>query len=99
MQEADRRVDYDVAGEEHFFPAGTDMHRDMPWRVAGGVEGGHARRHIRSGLDQAQAVEHEHVCSPLFDAPDHSKNKPSALITEMIFCNMIDREHGLIPCW
>jgi hypothetical protein len=23
MQEADRRVDHDVAGEEHFFAAGT----------------------------------------------------------------------------
>src|SRR6267143_2491905 len=54
MQEADRRVDHDVAGEEHFFAAGTDVHRDMPWRVTGGVEGGHARRHLRSGLDQAQ---------------------------------------------
>src|SRR5258707_13522812 len=55
MQEADRRVDYDVAGEEHFFPAGTDMHRDMPWRVTGGVEGGHARRHPPSGLGYGQA--------------------------------------------
>src|SRR3979411_76657 len=36
MQEADRRVDHDVAGEEHFFAAGTDVHRDMPWRVTGG---------------------------------------------------------------
>src|SRR6478672_3424324 len=36
MQEADRRVDYDVAGEEHFFTAKTDMHRDMPWCVTGG---------------------------------------------------------------
>jgi len=35
MQEADRRVDYDVAGEEHFFPAGTDMHRHVAWRVTG----------------------------------------------------------------
>src|ERR1700726_2213211 len=32
MQEADRRVDHDVAGEEHFFAAGTDMHRDVAWR-------------------------------------------------------------------
>src|SRR5258707_14035650 len=55
MQEADRRVDYDVAGEEHFFPAGTDMHRHVAWRVTGGVEGGHARRQLRSSLDQAQA--------------------------------------------
>jgi hypothetical protein len=29
MQEADRRVDYDVTGEEHFCPAGTDMHRQV----------------------------------------------------------------------
>src|SRR6476661_9127231 len=50
MQEADRRVDYDVACEEHFFPAGTDMHRDMPWRVTGGVEGAHARRHLAPAL-------------------------------------------------
>src|SRR5690242_14286555 len=55
MQESDRRVDYDVAGEEHFFAAGTDMHRHVAWRVTGGVEGGHARRHLRSGLDLAQA--------------------------------------------
>src|SRR4030081_1486854 len=55
MQEANRPLDYDVAGEEHFFPAGTDMHRHVAWRVTGGVEGGHARRHLRSGLDQAQA--------------------------------------------
>jgi hypothetical protein len=54
MQEADRRVDHGVAGEEHFFAAGTDMHRHVAWRVTGGVEGGHARRHLRSGLDQAQ---------------------------------------------
>jgi hypothetical protein len=40
MQEADLRVGYDVAGEEHFFPAGTDMHRHVAWRVTGGVEGG-----------------------------------------------------------
>jgi len=38
MLEADRRVDYDVAGEEHFFPAGTDMHGHVAWRVTGGVE-------------------------------------------------------------
>src|SRR6476619_7797610 len=55
MQEADLRVGYDVAGEEHFFAAGTDMHRHVAWRVTGGVEGGHARRHLRSGLDLAQA--------------------------------------------
>src|ERR1700692_5152665 len=54
MQEADRRVDHDVAGEEHFFAAGTDMHRDVAWRVTGGVEGGHARHYLRRGLDQAQ---------------------------------------------
>src|SRR6202165_5004016 len=53
MQEADRRVDYDVAGEEHFFAAGTDMHRHVAWRVTGGGEGGPARRHRRPGLDQA----------------------------------------------
>src|ERR1700738_4583504 len=35
MLEADRRVDYDVAGEEHFFPAGTDMHRHVAWRGRG----------------------------------------------------------------
>src|SRR5271170_7580157 len=55
MQEADRRVGYDVAGEQHFFPAGTDMHRHVAWRVTGGVEGGHARHHLRTGLDLAQA--------------------------------------------
>src|SRR5260370_3247551 len=55
MLEADRRVDYDVASEEHFFLAGTDMYRHVAWRVTGGVEGGHARRHLRSRLDQAQA--------------------------------------------
>src|SRR5580704_13736603 len=55
MQEADRRVDYDVTGEEHFCPAGTDMHRHVAWRVTGGVEGGHARRHLRTGLDLAKA--------------------------------------------
>src|ERR1700730_17474254 len=38
MQEADRRVDHDVAGEEHFFGAGTDMHRHVAWRVTGGVK-------------------------------------------------------------
>src|SRR6476620_12309147 len=54
MQEADLRVGYDVAGEEHFFPAGTDMHRQVAWRVTGGVEGGHARRRLRAGGDQAQ---------------------------------------------
>ena len=32
-------VDYNVAGEEHFFAAGTDMHRHVAWRVTGGVEG------------------------------------------------------------
>jgi hypothetical protein len=32
--------------------AGTDMHRDVAWRVTGGVDGGHARRHLRPGLDQ-----------------------------------------------
>jgi hypothetical protein len=55
MQEADLRVGYDVAGEEHFFTAGTDMHRHVAWRVTGGVEGRHAWRHFRSGLDLAQA--------------------------------------------
>src|SRR5260221_2049376 len=54
MQEADRRVGYDVAGEEHFFPAGTDMHRHVAWRMTGGVEGGHARRHVRGRIDHAQ---------------------------------------------
>src|ERR1700730_6262821 len=54
MQEADRRVDHDVAGEEHFFAAGTDMHRDVARCVTGSVEGGHARHHLRRGLDQAQ---------------------------------------------
>ena len=39
---------------EHFFAAGTDVHRDVAWRVTGGVEGGHARRPLRSGLDQVQ---------------------------------------------
>src|SRR5580704_6013669 len=51
MQEADLRVGYDVAGEEHLFAAGTDMHRHVTWRVTGGVEGGHARRRLRSGFD------------------------------------------------
>src|SRR6476646_9820488 len=55
MQEADLRVGYDVAGEEHFFPAGTDMHRQVAWRVTGGIEGGHARRYLCPGLDLAQA--------------------------------------------
>src|SRR5260370_39026856 len=55
MLKADRRVDYDVAGEEHLFAAGTDMHRHVAWRVTGGVDGGHARRHLRPGLDLAQA--------------------------------------------
>src|SRR6266404_1073511 len=50
MQEADRRVDHDVAGEEHFFAAGTDVDRDVAWRVTGGVEGGHARRHLAPAL-------------------------------------------------
>ena len=54
MQEADRGVEHDVAGEEHFFAAGTDMHRHVAWRVTDGVEGGHARRHLRPGLDQMQ---------------------------------------------
>jgi hypothetical protein len=54
MQEADRRVDHDVAGEEHFFVARTDMYRHVAWRVTGGVEGGHTRRYLRPGLDQAQ---------------------------------------------
>src|SRR5271168_510927 len=53
MQEADLGVDQDVAGEEHFFAAGTDVDRDVAWRVTGGVEGGHARRHLRPGLDLA----------------------------------------------
>src|ERR1700675_2867442 len=52
MQEADRRVDHDVAGEQHFFAARTDMYRHVAWRVTGGVEGGHTRRHLRPGLDQ-----------------------------------------------
>jgi hypothetical protein len=30
------------------------MHRHVAWRVTGGVEGGHARRHLRPGLDQLQ---------------------------------------------
>src|SRR2546428_409065 len=38
MQEADRRDDHGGAGEEHFFAAGTDMHRAMPWLETGGVE-------------------------------------------------------------
>src|ERR1700682_6559434 len=54
MQEADRRVDHDVAGEEHFFAAGTDMLRDVSRRVTGGVEGRHAWRHLGSSLGQAQ---------------------------------------------
>src|SRR5260370_8537089 len=52
MQEADRRVDHDVAGEEHFFAAGTNMHRHVAWRVTGVVEGGHTRRPLRPALDQ-----------------------------------------------
>src|SRR6202041_3747334 len=55
MQEADCRVDYDVAGEEQFFAAGTDIYRDVAWRVTGGAEGGHARRHLRLGLDQVRS--------------------------------------------
>src|SRR4029077_5969977 len=55
MQEADRRVDYDVAGEEYFFATGTDMHRHVAWRVTGGVESGDAGDRLRSGLDLAQA--------------------------------------------
>src|SRR5271168_5347195 len=43
MQEADRRVDHDVAGEEQFFAAGTDLYRDVAWRVTGGPEGGSPR--------------------------------------------------------
>ena len=54
MQEADLWVDHDVAGEKHFFAAGTDVDRDVTWRVTGRVEGGHARRHLRPGLDQVQ---------------------------------------------
>src|ERR1700688_370311 len=54
MQEADRRVYHDVAGEEHFFGPRTEMYRHVAWRVTGGVEGGHTRRHLRPGLDQAQ---------------------------------------------
>ena len=50
----DRRVDHDVAGEEHFFAAGTDMLRDVSRRVTGGVEGRHAWRHLGSSLGQAQ---------------------------------------------
>src|SRR5882672_5832022 len=50
MQEADRRVDHDVAGEEHFFAARTDMHRDVAWRMTGGVERGHARGHLAAAL-------------------------------------------------
>src|ERR1700739_817376 len=54
MQEADLWVEHDVAGEEHFFAAGTDVHRHVAWRVTRGVEGGYARRHLRPGLDQMQ---------------------------------------------
>src|ERR1700730_18628200 len=55
MQEADRRVGYDVARDAHFFLARIDMHRHVAWRVTGGVDGGHAWRHLCSGLDSAQA--------------------------------------------
>src|SRR6478672_1496592 len=54
MQEADCRVDHDVAGEEQFFTAGTDIYRDVAWRVTGGAEGGDAWHYLRYGLDQAQ---------------------------------------------
>src|SRR5271168_4778799 len=54
MQEADLRVDHDVASEEQFFAAGTDVYRDVAWRVTSGVEGCHARRHLRPSLDQPQ---------------------------------------------
>ena len=64
MHEADRRVDYNVGGEEHFFAAGTDMHRHVAWRVTGGVEGGHAGRHLRAGRDQAQPGAGQFQISP-----------------------------------
>ena len=35
MQEAHRRVDHDVAGQEQFFAAGTDIYREVAWRVTG----------------------------------------------------------------
>ena len=54
MQEADRRIDHDVAGQEQFFSAGTDIYREVAWRVTGGAEGGDARHYLRHGLDQAQ---------------------------------------------
>ena len=54
MQEADRRIDHDVAGQEQFFSAGTDIYREVAWRVTGGAEGGDARHYLRLGLDQAQ---------------------------------------------
>src|SRR5580704_10198931 len=54
MQEADCRVDDDVAGEEQLFAAGTDIYPDVAWRVTRGAEGGHARHYLRRGLDQAQ---------------------------------------------
>src|ERR1700683_1180428 len=36
MQEADRRIDHDVAGQEQLFSAGTDIDREVTWRVTGG---------------------------------------------------------------
>jgi hypothetical protein len=55
MQEANLCVEHNVAGEEHFFAAGTDVHRHVAWRVTGRVESGDAGHHFRSGLDLAQA--------------------------------------------
>ena len=34
MQEADRRIDHDVAGQEQFFSAGTDIDRDVACKTA-----------------------------------------------------------------
>jgi hypothetical protein len=48
-----------------------------------------------AGTQERPAVEHEHVCSPLFDLWSFENGQP-VLITETIFYNMIDREYELI---
>jgi hypothetical protein len=55
----------------------------------GGPDGG------RAGTQEPPAVENEHVSSPSLTS-GHSTDKASALITEVIFLNMIDRLIGSI---
>jgi hypothetical protein len=69
---------------------GASIHRIPRLKIVLGIHGNSPLSVVVS------SVEREHVRAPLFDPIGRSKNKPPTLITEAIFCDMIDRIIGSI---